>query len=213
MRLGFIGVFVAVLVTSVAATAALRVSVTPGEGTPRTKFTVSFVVDRKLSADRWFAVTVRSPVRRRDCENEESAVVTYAPTGRRVNVVTAALGQVPMVPWGGLSRRDSSSPPCRMRRTGNRRRHMFQKRPRSRSIQLHGYALVAKRSWCQGTSAGWLKPTQERGQAEAWPRRGVRVRLQPHTGFGRTAGNVTAPLATRRSARSQSSSSSTLKPS
>lgn len=84
---GIVLVFVGILVTSVAATAAPRIFVTPAKGKPTTKFTVSFVVDRKLSADRWFQVSVRSPVRRRDCENEETAVISYAPTGRRVDVV------------------------------------------------------------------------------------------------------------------------------
>ena len=84
---GFVLVFVGILVTSVAATAALQVSVTPAKGKPTTKFTVSFVVDRKPSADRWIQVAVLSPVRRRDCENEETAVITYAPKRRRVDVV------------------------------------------------------------------------------------------------------------------------------
>ena len=78
---------VGVLVLSVGAEAAIRVTVTPLEGTPTTTFTVSFVVDRELSGDRWLAVRVQSPVRRTDCENHESASVSFAPRGRRVNVV------------------------------------------------------------------------------------------------------------------------------
>ena len=60
-RIGFTVVFVGILVTSVAATAAIRVSVTPLEGTPSTKFTVSFVVDRELSADRGFRYRCSAP--------------------------------------------------------------------------------------------------------------------------------------------------------
>mgnify|MGYP006353012265 CR=1 FL=1 len=86
-RLGLMCVLVGILVASAGATAAVRVSVTPLEGKPRTKFTVSFKVDRKLTGDRWFVVSVVSPVRRRDCEYEESAVVSYVPAGRRVNVL------------------------------------------------------------------------------------------------------------------------------
>jgi hypothetical protein len=82
-----IGVFVAILATSVAAMAALRITVTPLEGTPRTKFTVSFVVDRELSNGRWLVVKVVSPVTQSDCEYQESDTVSYAPKGRRVNVV------------------------------------------------------------------------------------------------------------------------------
>jgi hypothetical protein len=80
-------VLIAVLVTSVAAMAAVRVSVTPLEGTAKTKFTVSFVVTRKVSGDSWLTVAVLSPIRQNDCENAESAAVTYAPKGRRVTVV------------------------------------------------------------------------------------------------------------------------------
>ena len=85
-RLCFISVFVGILVVSVAAAAAIRVSVTPLEGTATTKFTVSFVMDRKVTGDRWLSVQVLSPLRQNDCENEESANVTYVPKGRRVNV-------------------------------------------------------------------------------------------------------------------------------
>jgi hypothetical protein len=90
-HVGLIGVLIGILVTSVAATAAIRVSVTPVEGTPRTKFTVSFVVDRKVTGDRWLTVRVNSPVSRNDCENVESRDVTYAPKGRRVNVLLRPL--------------------------------------------------------------------------------------------------------------------------
>ena len=85
--LGLIGLLIAVLVTSVAAVAAIRVSVTPLEGTSKTKFAVSFVVDRKVSGDSWLTVAVLSPIRQNDCENAESAAVTFAPKGRRVKVV------------------------------------------------------------------------------------------------------------------------------
>jgi hypothetical protein len=64
---------------------------------PTTKFTVSFVVDRKPSADRWIQVAVLSPVRRRDCENEETAVITYAPKGATRRRRAAASGQEAMV--------------------------------------------------------------------------------------------------------------------
>ena len=82
-----IGVVVGILVTSVGAIAALRVTVTPLEGTPRTKFTVSFVVDRELTGGRWLEVKVVSPSTRSDCERQESETVSYAPKGKRVDVV------------------------------------------------------------------------------------------------------------------------------
>jgi hypothetical protein len=84
-KLVFVGV-VGLFVTSAVAMAAIRVSVSPAEGSPRTKFTVSFVVDRPVSGYQWLTVEVVSPTRHSDCEYQESAAVTYAPKGRRVSV-------------------------------------------------------------------------------------------------------------------------------
>ena len=83
---GLICVFVGVLVTSLTALGATRVSVSPAQGRPGTKFTVSFVVDRKLSQYHWLTVRVVSPIQRGDCEYQESADVTFAPKGRRVDI-------------------------------------------------------------------------------------------------------------------------------
>jgi hypothetical protein len=87
-RLGcFIAVFVGILVASAVATAALRVTVKPLEGNPRTKFTASFVVDRQLAGVQWFTFKVVGPVVQRDCEREETETVSHVRRGQRVDVV------------------------------------------------------------------------------------------------------------------------------
>jgi hypothetical protein len=48
--------------------------------------TVTFVVDRVVTSDRWLTVEVVAASRRHDCEHEESGAVTYAPVGSRVVV-------------------------------------------------------------------------------------------------------------------------------
>lgn len=90
----FVGVLVVgVLVVSVGAMAAIRVSVTPLKGTPKTKFTVSFVVDRKVTGYRYLIVRATGPGLgpKVGCEYQETADVTYAPKGQRVNVVLQPL--------------------------------------------------------------------------------------------------------------------------
>jgi hypothetical protein len=82
-----IGAFVAILVASAVAMAALRVTVKPLEGNPRTKFTASFVVDRQLAGIQWLTVKVVSPVVQSDCEREETETVSYVRRGQRVDVV------------------------------------------------------------------------------------------------------------------------------
>lgn len=82
-----IGVIVGILVTSAVAMAALRVTVTPLEGTTKTKFTASFVVDRQLAGIQWLTVKVVSPVVQSDCEREETETVSYVRRGQRVDIV------------------------------------------------------------------------------------------------------------------------------
>jgi hypothetical protein len=82
-----IGVLVGILVASAVAMAALRVTVKPLEGNPKTKFTASFVVDRQLAGVQWLTVKVVSPVVQSDCEREETETVSYVRRGQRVDVV------------------------------------------------------------------------------------------------------------------------------
>ena len=142
-RLCLITVFAGVLLSSVAATAAIRVTVTPLAGTPTTKFTVSFVVDRKLSADRWFVVEVDSPVpeeRLRVPGDRGDHLRPQRAAGERR---AAAGGQDPLVSWR-VSRGNPSPPPYRMWRTGARSGHVLQERARRLAIQLHGRSLSTR---------------------------------------------------------------------
>jgi hypothetical protein len=87
-RLVVLGVAVGVVVvTSAVALAAVPVTVSPKSGAATSKFTVTFAVDRELSSDLWYTVEVVSPVKRNDCEYQESSTVSYAPRGKKVAVV------------------------------------------------------------------------------------------------------------------------------